>query len=222
MPKIIGNWRKRMACVGGSLGSSKSWPMKTSTAMALAAPKATRHPTSSPTSAPAGTPATVPSETPAKMMDMARDACCGDTRRGPMALPMAQKPPTPTPSMARPSNIHAYDGASATSRFEATSRAVRASSTMRRSRRPEPTVTKMAAKAATMPGVVIISPAWPLLMASSAAMAGSRPTGRNSEVTRAKAPMPTDRTASHGATVVSSPVVLEGVCIEVPEKPGGF
>ena len=130
-----------------------------------------------------------------------------------MALPMAQKPPTPTPSMARPSKIEPYDGASATSRFETTSRAVRASSTMRRSRRPEPTVTKMAANAATMPGVVIMSPACPLLMASSAAMAGSSPTGRNSDVTRAKAPMPTDKTASQGATVVSLSVALESVCI---------
>jgi hypothetical protein len=102
-----------------------------------------------------------------------------------------------------PQQDPAVEGASATSRFDATSSAVRASSTMRRSSRPEPMVTPMAANAATMPGVVIISPAWPLLMASSAAMAGSRPTGRNSDVTRAKAPMPTDSTASQGATVVS-------------------
>ena len=84
-----------------------------------------RQPTSSPISAPAGTPATVPSEMPAKMIDVARVACSGGTSRLPSAPPMAQKPPTPMPSNARPSSTSGNECDSATIRFDTTSVPVR-------------------------------------------------------------------------------------------------
>src|SRR4051812_29038604 len=59
-----------------------------------------------------------------------------------------------------------------------------------------PTVTRMAASAPISPGIVTIRPATPSVTPSSAAIDGSRPTGRNSVVTSAKAPTAIDSTAS--------------------------
>ncbi|MNW09589.1 hypothetical protein D3C71_2066190 [compost metagenome] len=60
-----------------------------------------------------------------------------------------------------------------------------------------PTDSSGAARAAMMPGRVTIRPAWPALMPRSLATSLSTPTGRNSLVTRAKAPTATERIASH-------------------------
>ncbi|MCY1522218.1 hypothetical protein D9M68_570630 [compost metagenome] len=92
-------------------------------------------------------------------------------------------------------------GANAASRFEAIKSSVSAISTVRRSSRPEATISAGPAKAASTPGMVIISPAVPSDTFRPRAMSVSRPMGMNSVDTIAKVPTAMEPTASQAERV---------------------
>lgn len=109
-----------------------------------------------------------------------------------------QKPPTQMPSSTRPSNIIGKLTANAATRLETISSSDSPSISKRRSRRPEIRLNAGAATAATMPGMVTISPAVPVLTPSEGAMLVSRPIGRNSVVTMTKQATVSEKIAGHG------------------------
>lgn len=88
----------------------------------------------------------------------------------------------------------------ATMALETTSGISRATSTCLRSKRAANPSVIGAAITVKKPGTVTISPAVPSLIPRSVAISGRRPTGRNSVVTRAKAPIPTLATAAQDAS----------------------
>lgn len=93
-------------------------------------------------------------------------------------------------------------GAKAASRFEAISKVVSAISTVRRSSRPEATMSAGPAKAASTPGMVIIRPAVPSDTFRPRAMSVKRPMGMNSVETMAKVPTAIEPTASQAERAV--------------------
>jgi hypothetical protein len=131
------------------------------------------------------------------MVAIARAESFGCTRRPDAAVASVQKPPSAAPSNARPTSIKPKFGANAEIRFDASSKAVSNRNTSRRSIRPATSIKPGAEIAAITPGTVTIKPAVPADTPRSAAMRGNRPTGKNSVVTNAKAPIATATTASH-------------------------
>src|SRR5687768_2450964 len=127
------------------------------------------------------------------------------------------------PSSSRATSIVAKLGAKAASRFEATSSAERASMTVRRSRRPDATISAGPAKAASTPGMVTIKPAVPSLTLRPVLMSVRMPIGRNSVVTMENVPTAMEPTASHADVEVSvlfggdsaSAHVVQGVDMQV-------
>jgi hypothetical protein len=83
------------------------------------------------------------------------------TKRLPSVTAMVQNPPTLIPNITRPASIIAKFEASAEVRLEATSSPVNPSIRIRRSTLPAPIVMSGAAKVATKPGMVTMSPAIP-------------------------------------------------------------
>jgi len=101
-------------------------------------------------------------------------------------------------------------GAKADIRLDASSNTDSISRIWRRSIRPAPSIIPGAEMAAITPGVVTISPAVPGVTPRSRAICGNRPTGKNSVVTNAKAPIVTDPTASQERNGDTSPFSGEG------------
>ena len=98
----------------------------------------------------------------------------------------APKPPTAMPSSTRAASMAGRPVAVMDSRFDRVSSRLSASSTCRRSRCPARMVRAGADIAASRPDAATSRPAVPTEMPRSAAIALSRPTGRNSALTRLK------------------------------------
>ncbi|KAH0437569.1 hypothetical protein KCU90_g3772, partial [Aureobasidium melanogenum] len=145
---------------------------------------------------PSGTPITVAQVTPVRIVAIALAESFGRTRRADAAVAKVQNPPNAAPSSARPTSMNRKSGANAEIRFDASSKAVSNRNTRRRSIRPATSIKPGAEMAAMTPGTVTINPAVPGITPRSAAMRGSSPTGKNSVVTKAKAPIATATTAS--------------------------
>ena len=88
--------------------------------------------------------------------------------------------------------------ASAATRLDTISSNDSPSISRRLSSRPEARLNTGAATAATMPGMVTISPAVPVLTPSEGAMLVSRPIGKNSVVTMTKQATVSEKIAGHG------------------------
>jgi hypothetical protein len=159
--------------------------------------KAIRQPANPAINVPAGTPRTVAIEMPAAMIVVARVIMGFGTKRLPSVTAMVQNPPTLTPKITRPASITAKLEASAQVILETTSSPINISTRLRRSALRAPIVISGAAKVATNPGMVTISPAVPSETCSPAEICVNKPIGRNSEVTKTNAPSETDRTANH-------------------------
>src|SRR5450830_1667765 len=185
-----------MAALEGSEGNNKVCAANAKAARMAVAMNDARHDDKPLMNVPSGTPITVAKVTPLKIIAVALAACCCRTSRPAVASAKVQKPPNAAPSSARPNNITANDGANAEIRFEASNNIDKTSKIKRRLMRPAPNIRPGAEMAATTPGVVTINPAVPGDTPRSCAICGNKPTGKNSVVTKAKAPTATDTTDS--------------------------
>ena len=201
----------RTRWIDGMLGSRTSCRSSATTPRPAPMKNAVRQVATAETKAPSGRLTTVATETPAVMMEVARMTALSRTRRLAIPAPIDQNPPIAIPSSIRATSSTTRFGASAPSTSDTTSRPVSDHSTIRRSTREVRTVTTGAPIAPISPVATTSSPAVPMLICRSSAIAGSSPIGRNSESTSTNDPSATDHTATQPRRSVIPDRTVRGV-----------